>query len=285
MSAPSPSFVLVRTAATSTPYRVRSSPSAIAAAAATVIDVAPSAQRQGEPTLFAIPASLRGVWAPESPAWSVQLKPLESKGVSASFSSDGRHIVLNGPSTAAVRQAVQQLTFAAGRLQEKQPLTHFLSLPLQHPELVDKLSAWMDGVEAKGIDGEVLVKPAKFHVTLGVLSLVTPEAVEQATQLMQTIGAEVYDTLQTRTCLVKVGGLRLMTNAKEEKKNNWADMMEEDARKEPPPPQQTPRRDEPTPDRAHVVYFDVVEADGSGRFRAMCGKQHPDDLIRIYLCL
>jgi len=176
---------------------------------------------------------------------------------------------------------------------KRPPYTHFLSLPLRHTPVVDALAAWQREVldryaTLSGLDSTVMVAPSSFHLTLGMLSLPTRDAVDEASQLLRAQSARLYDLLRTQTLLVTVQGLRMMERSGRKRRagSTPAGLAASGAR-DGPSGSSDPGSgdDEPEPGAsssaavgkaspiwADVLYFDVQEPAPGGRLLPMIGR-------------
>lgn len=95
--------------------------------------------------------------------------------------------------------------------------THFLSLPLAHPTLVNKLDNFRNTITKEfGIHESIFNKTKSLHLTLRMLELRGEERIKKAAEVIQNVSSKVMDALENRPLLIRLNGLDLMSGTKDE---------------------------------------------------------------------
>ncbi|KAH6789093.1 hypothetical protein C2S51_004099 [Perilla frutescens var. frutescens] len=95
--------------------------------------------------------------------------------------------------------------------------THFVSLPLVYPGLVEKLIRFKNRITTElGIDETVFNKLGSLHLTVRMLELGSEGLLKKATEVLQSVSPKLLDALDNRPVFITLKGLDLMRGSKEE---------------------------------------------------------------------
>lgn len=201
----------------------------------------------------------------------------ESHGVELKFGpkKDGYvNIVVNGPSEESLSSAISSIecSLQKGVASPALGYSHFVSIPLAcHEDLTKRLVSLRESVfgpeyssrngtetsDSNGMENSsrkrtenssrkelprgmcksIFVNPSTFHLTVQMLKLWNSERLQQASEVLQKSLPMVHDALEGRPLLVRLGKLVQMRGS---------------------------------PEKVHVVYAHVTEADGSNRLMRAC---------------
>ncbi|KAM4034160.1 activating signal cointegrator 1 complex subunit 1 isoform 2-T2 [Anomaloglossus baeobatrachus] len=127
-------------------------------------------------------------------------------------------IVITGQKRNGVISARTRIELLAETFRKKQPFTHFLSFPLNHPEIQDRFLQFKEEVLAKcskdhGVESSIFQNPVKLHLTIGTLVLLNENEVTQACQLLQSCKEEFLDKISAgKPIEVEVCGIEYMND-------------------------------------------------------------------------
>uniref|UniRef100_A0A8C5Q454 Activating signal cointegrator 1 complex subunit 1 n=1 Tax=Leptobrachium leishanense TaxID=445787 RepID=A0A8C5Q454_9ANUR len=127
-------------------------------------------------------------------------------------------IVITGQHRNGVVSARTRIELLAETFRKKQPFTHFLSFPLNHPEIQERFLQFKEEVLAKcskdhGIESTIFQNPSKLHLTIGTLVLLSEKEVQQASELLAKCKELFLDKLAAgKPMQVKVAGIEYMND-------------------------------------------------------------------------
>ncbi|XP_063077826.1 activating signal cointegrator 1 complex subunit 1 [Engraulis encrasicolus] len=126
-------------------------------------------------------------------------------------------IVITGAQRASVASAVTRLELLIESFRKKQPFTHFLSFPLNHPRVQDGFLRFKEEVleqcsQDMGVDGSIFQNPSKLHLTVGTLALLSQAEVERAAQLLLQCQDFIRDLTEGRPITLVVSGIEYMND-------------------------------------------------------------------------
>ncbi|XP_049870054.1 activating signal cointegrator 1 complex subunit 1 [Pectinophora gossypiella] len=97
-------------------------------------------------------------------------------------------IVIFGSSESNVKAARRRINIIVISSRMKQKATHFLSIPLNTPEIIEKFEKFKESVlrncPDRGLDETLFIKPNKLHLTIGVMCLMDKEERLRAAHLL-----------------------------------------------------------------------------------------------------
>jgi activating signal cointegrator complex subunit 1 len=136
--------------------------------------------------------------------------------------SSSEEVIIRGPTENAIENARTRIEIILESAKKKMEPTHFLSIPLNAPEIQSKLEAFFKELKEKfydneanrplGFDPSIIINPKTFHLTIVMLKLFTNEEIERVVNFMKKISQQVYDMLETRSLLLKLQGLEIMND-------------------------------------------------------------------------
>ena len=104
---------------------------------------------------------------------------------------ENEKIQVSGPSRFSVAMACNRIDSIVSSARQRQGFTHFLSLPMNHPEIQAAFLKFKESVMSKldcdsrrGIDESVFQIPTLLHMTLGTLALMDDVEREQAAEIL-----------------------------------------------------------------------------------------------------
>ncbi|XP_063290015.1 activating signal cointegrator 1 complex subunit 1 [Pelobates fuscus] len=127
-------------------------------------------------------------------------------------------IVITGQHRNGVISARTRIELLAETFRKKQPFTHFLSFPLNQPEIQERFLQFKEEVLTKcskdhGIDNTIFQNPAKLHLTIGTIVLLSEKEVKQAFELLDKCKEDFLGKLAAGKPLqVKVAGIEYMND-------------------------------------------------------------------------
>lgn len=126
-------------------------------------------------------------------------------------------IVITGSTEREVVSAKTRLDIIMDSAVDKLPYTHFISLPLTTDSFQTSFSQFRDDAlrecaASRGLEASIFVKPATLHMTVCMLKLLTPEAIQKAAAALKRISRQIYDLLGTTTLLLNMRGLDSMSD-------------------------------------------------------------------------
>ncbi|KAM4702553.1 activating signal cointegrator 1 complex subunit 1 [Rhinophrynus dorsalis] len=127
-------------------------------------------------------------------------------------------IVITGQQRNGVISARTRIELLAESFRKKQPFTHFLSFSLNQPEIQEKFLLFKEEVLAKcskdrGVESTIFQNPAKLHLTIGTLVLLSEKEVKQACDLLQKCKEEfLYKIAGGKPLQLKVEGIEYMND-------------------------------------------------------------------------
>ncbi|KAG7492753.1 hypothetical protein MATL_G00018060 [Megalops atlanticus] len=126
-------------------------------------------------------------------------------------------IVISGQQKASVTSAVTRIEVLVESFRRKQPFTHFLSFPLNHPQIQERFLKFKEEVleqcsEAQGVDGSIFQNPAKLHLTIGTLALLNDMEVTRACDLLQQCQEFIQEITGGKPLPLEVVGIEYMND-------------------------------------------------------------------------
>ncbi|XP_067286462.1 activating signal cointegrator 1 complex subunit 1 [Pseudorasbora parva] len=126
-------------------------------------------------------------------------------------------IVVTGAHSAAVASAVTRIEVLIDSFRRKQPFTHFLSFALNHPRVQEGFLRFQEEVlehcgQDAGVDVSIFQKPAKLHLTIGTLVLLSEQEVTRANELLQQCQDVIRDITEAKPLAVEVRGIEYMND-------------------------------------------------------------------------
>jgi len=131
--------------------------------------------------------------------------------------NEPENIVIRGPSESVVASAKTRIDIIIEAAIPSLPYTHFLSIPLNDPQLQKKLHTLYTDITSRcgsiqGLDKTILVDPAQFHLTILMLKLYTQDALTKASKLLKESSKKLYDMVGSRTVVMHLQGLEYMND-------------------------------------------------------------------------
>jgi rRNA processing protein Krr1/Pno1 len=115
-------------------------------------------------------------------------------------------VTIEGSSTGTAKARSMIVALAAGNY------THFLSLPLRIDSgILSSMEEFhAELMRCEGMDASILLKPAKFHLTLGMMRLASPDRVDTARSILESLNQTIHDAFESRQVSVRLRGLAVM---------------------------------------------------------------------------
>ncbi|XP_071798171.1 activating signal cointegrator 1 complex subunit 1-like isoform X2 [Asterias amurensis] len=132
--------------------------------------------------------------------------------------SDEDLIVIRGEQKSGIISAKTRIDVIVSSARQREPFTHFLSMPFNSAPTQNKLREFTEDVLRdsrgdEGLDVSLFQKPAKLHLTLGTLVLMSRKEVAQAQELLKQCKQDVINPiLQDSFLLVNLKGLEYMND-------------------------------------------------------------------------
>uniref|UniRef100_UPI0035901D80 activating signal cointegrator 1 complex subunit 1 isoform X2 n=1 Tax=Myxine glutinosa TaxID=7769 RepID=UPI0035901D80 len=125
--------------------------------------------------------------------------------------------VISGKEQAGVNSACTRLEVISNDARKRQPATHFLSLPMATPALQEAFCSFQKDVlsncsECKGVDSTIFQRPNRLHLTLGVLTLLSPREMEQAIKCLNATAPLIRDIVGDDPLSVSICGVEYMND-------------------------------------------------------------------------
>ncbi|XP_028285917.1 activating signal cointegrator 1 complex subunit 1 [Parambassis ranga] len=126
-------------------------------------------------------------------------------------------IVITGSSKAAVSSAVTRVEVLVESFRRKQPFTHFLSFPLNDSTIQEGFLKFKDEVlkqcsQDHGVEESIFQNPAKLHLTIGTLALLSDAEVQKAREHLQECQMFIRDITEGKPLLLEVTGIEYMND-------------------------------------------------------------------------
>ncbi|KAG9345951.1 hypothetical protein JZ751_007766 [Albula glossodonta] len=126
-------------------------------------------------------------------------------------------IVVTGQQKGAVMSAVTRIEVLIESFRRKQPFTHFLSFALNHPQIQERFLKFKEEVleqcsEDHGVDSSIFQNPAKLHLTIGTLALLSDQEVNRACELLQQCRGSLQDIIGGKPLPLEVAGIEYMND-------------------------------------------------------------------------
>ncbi|KAL2078576.1 hypothetical protein ACEWY4_026261 [Coilia grayii] len=126
-------------------------------------------------------------------------------------------IVITGAQKASVASAVTRLELLIESFRRKQPFSHFLSFPLNHPRVQEGFLSFKEEVleqcsQDMGVDASIFQNPAKLHLTVGTLALLSEAEVQRASELLLQCQGFIRDLTAGKPLTLVVSGIEYMND-------------------------------------------------------------------------
>ncbi|KAL4640036.1 activating signal cointegrator 1 complex subunit 1 [Arapaima gigas] len=126
-------------------------------------------------------------------------------------------IVITGQQKSAVTSAVTRVEMLMEGFRRKQPFTHFLSFALNHPKVQERFLKFKEEVldqcsQDHGVDSSIFQNPAKLHLTIGTLTLLSDLEVTRACEVLQESQAFIRNIAVGKPLLLDVSGIEYMND-------------------------------------------------------------------------
>ncbi|XP_062383125.1 activating signal cointegrator 1 complex subunit 1 [Sardina pilchardus] len=126
-------------------------------------------------------------------------------------------VVITGAQKASVASAVTRLELLIESFRRKQPFTHFLSFALNHPSIQEGFLRFKEEVleqcsQDAGVDASIFQNPAKLHLTVGTLALLSEAEVQQASELLNQCQEFIRDLTEGKPLPLVVSGIEYMND-------------------------------------------------------------------------
>mmetsp|Transcript_8933 Transcript_8933/g.27653 ORF Transcript_8933/g.27653 Transcript_8933/m.27653 type:complete len:386 (-) Transcript_8933:20-1177(-) len=130
---------------------------------------------------------------------------------------DSDLVEIEGPSAAAVLAASHRIQRLLTELLPTMAPTHFLSIPLNTPELTESLDHFHASVAQhsgswQNFSPRLAASASRLHLTIQMLTLPSQERLEQAQALLTRCKAHIYDLMYMRPLKLRLRGLACMNN-------------------------------------------------------------------------
>ncbi|KAK3094700.1 hypothetical protein FSP39_005155 [Pinctada imbricata] len=127
-------------------------------------------------------------------------------------------IVIVGHDRKGVVSAKTRIDLLVDSARQKEPFTHFLSIPFNQNDMKDKFEEFKSDVLRlcdgdRGIDGTIFQKPEKLHLTIGTLVLLNQNEIQKAIDVLQECKEDLIIPILKRERLVpRLQGLEYMND-------------------------------------------------------------------------
>ncbi|OCT71869.1 activating signal cointegrator 1 complex subunit 1 [Xenopus laevis] len=127
-------------------------------------------------------------------------------------------IIITGQQRNGVISARTRIELLAESFRRKQPFTHFLSFALNQPQIQEKFLLFKEEVLAKcskdrGVESTIFQNPAKLHLTIGTMALLSEKEVMQANEILLKCKEEFLDKITGGKSLqLQVMGIEYMND-------------------------------------------------------------------------
>lgn len=127
-------------------------------------------------------------------------------------------IVITGVDRHGVQSAHTRIELIVLSARGKQPFTHFLSIPATSETIQNSLYEFRDDVlrncgDSRGIDETIFQNPAKLHLTIGTLVLLSEGERWKAAEILRTSKEELMSQILNKSPLtVSVDGIEYMND-------------------------------------------------------------------------
>ena len=111
-------------------------------------------------------------------------------------------VVVKSASRKSVVSAANQIEILLAESYEKSPYTHFLSLPLVTPEVIENVGKFCEKLnddsvipraQKRGFDPTICIKPQHFHMTLFMLKLIRKQDIHRMILLLKENAAQINE--------------------------------------------------------------------------------------------
>ncbi|BFZ00513.1 hypothetical protein BsWGS_03552 [Bradybaena similaris] len=127
-------------------------------------------------------------------------------------------IVIDGHDKKGLISAKTRIDVLIDSARQRQPFTHFLSIPINSDEVVMgfedfKLKVLANFEGDRGLDSSLFQNPKKLHLTIGTLVLLSDKEIDKAASLLHSCQAELIEPiLRGQRLEVQVKGLEYMND-------------------------------------------------------------------------
>ncbi|RUS74248.1 hypothetical protein EGW08_017986, partial [Elysia chlorotica] len=127
-------------------------------------------------------------------------------------------IVISGQDKKGIVSAKTRIDVLVDSARQRQPFTHFLSIPVTSDDIITGFENFKDDVLRlcdgdEGVDESIFQNPSKLHLTLGTLALLSRAEVDKASELLASCRDELISpTLRGEPLTVHITGLEYMND-------------------------------------------------------------------------
>ena len=122
---------------------------------------------------------------------------------------EGLPLTLSAPTERRACLAAKKLKELVAAKRVHARVTHFISLPMSCPEIVDRYGVYRHMVKTSGyktIDDTLFISQQRLHITLLVLRLFDSSEEQAAAQALRDAAHDIYDAVDTRCLLLHLKG-------------------------------------------------------------------------------
>lgn len=127
-------------------------------------------------------------------------------------------IVINGHDKKGVISAKTRIDVIVDSARQREPFTHFLSIPLNGSKMQDSFAEFKTDVLRecdgdRGIDSTIFQKPEKLHLTIGIMALMDERETQNAEQLLKECKEDFIEPiLKSAPLNIHLRGLEYMND-------------------------------------------------------------------------
>ncbi|XP_068610331.1 activating signal cointegrator 1 complex subunit 1 isoform X2 [Brachionichthys hirsutus] len=126
-------------------------------------------------------------------------------------------IVITGSHRASVSSAATRIEVLTESFRKKQPFTHFLSFPLNGPEIQEGFLRFKEDVlkqcsQDHGVEESIFQNPAKLHLTIGTFALLNEKEVKKAGEHLRECENVIRDLTEGKPLQLEVTGIEYMND-------------------------------------------------------------------------
>ncbi|XP_030837722.1 activating signal cointegrator 1 complex subunit 1 [Strongylocentrotus purpuratus] len=127
-------------------------------------------------------------------------------------------ITISGKTRQGVSSAKTRIDVMAASARQKTPFTHFVAVPLNSQDIMDRFQAFREDVlkeckHCSGVDERIFQIPQKLHLTIVTLVLLTKKEVKAALEILNDCLENIINPiLQGNPLLIDLAGLEYMND-------------------------------------------------------------------------
>ncbi|KAK3713586.1 hypothetical protein RRG08_055228 [Elysia crispata] len=127
-------------------------------------------------------------------------------------------IVINGQDKKGIVSAKTRIDVLVDSARQRQPFTHFLSIPVTSDNIITGFENFKDDVLLQcdgdeGVDGSIFQTPQKLHLTLGTLVLLNKSEIDKASALLESSQEDLISSIiRGEPLTVQIQGLEYMND-------------------------------------------------------------------------